>query len=88
MLKITQISPRGQITIPVWIRQRLALDLDEERQVVVWLRIEAGEIVIKPLVKQNLTELRGSVKPKNRPENWSLVRRKTKKRVAQKLVLN
>lgn len=82
MLKLTQISPRGQITIPVWVRQELAWG--EETQVILWPRIEVKEIVIKPLAKYDLSELRGSVKPKRKPENWSLVRKEVKKIIAQK----
>lgn len=83
MLKITQISPRGQITIPAWMRRHFTLN--KERQVLLWPRIEADEIVIKPLVKQDLSELRGSVKPKRKPENWSQVRKEVKKKMARRI---
>jgi len=85
MLKITQISPRGQVTIPALMRQELALG--KERRVILWPRIEMGEIVIKPLARQSLSALRGSVKPKSKPENWSLVRKKVKEKMASQRAL-
>lgn len=83
MLKITQISPRGQITIPAKLRDFLGMQ--QNGQVLLWPKIDSREIVIKPVTQQDLSELRGSVKAKKKPENWAQIRKTIKKNIAQKI---
>lgn len=86
MLKITQISPKGQITIPVQLRK--LLQIQETSQVLIWPKVDTNQLLIKPVEQMDLSELRGSVKAKKKPEDWTQIRKKVKKEVAQKIALS
>lgn len=74
------ITRKGQVTIPKEIRDAIGLT---EGDRVFFVR-RGDEIVLKVL-RGNILELRGSVRPKKRPENFETVRETTKRKVAAKL---
>lgn len=84
MIQITKISSRGQITIPA--KLRALFSLQEDSRVLVLPKIDADEIVIRPLGQRDLSSLRGSIKPKHKPEDWTAVGKKVQKEVARKVV--
>jgi len=73
------VSPKGQITLPARLRKLLGIDPNDK----VALVFRENEIILKPL-KGNIKDLRGSVKPKRRPEDFATIRRKVKKEIANK----
>lgn len=83
MLKITQLSPKGQITIPYSLRK--LFNFQENSQVLIWPKIDSHQIIIKPVNRADLSELRGSVKAKRKPENWGQIREKVKKKIAKRI---
>ncbi len=77
----SKLTSRGQTTIPKRIRQRLGLEPGDR---ILFLEKD-GEVVLQP-VKHTLRDLRGSVEPRERPEDFDEVRRQVKKRVAGRSV--
>lgn len=69
MIGYSTVTQKGQITIPVDIRQNLGL-LPKTRVVVIQ---EADGAKIKP--ETDLLALRGSIAPKSKPENFKQMRR-------------
>ena len=74
------ITRKGQVTIPKEIRDHLSAK--EGEKVAFFLR---GNDVVMKLVRGNILSLRGSVKPKQRPEDMAAVRRSVKKSVSRKV---
>ena len=74
------LTKKGQVTIPKKIRDLLGL---KERDKVLFIERE-GEVVLKP-VKGNVLELRGSVTPRRRPEDFDVVRKAVKKATARRV---
>jgi antitoxin PrlF len=70
----TTMTKKGQVTIPKEIRQ--ILGLKEHDRIVFTLK--DGQITMKPL-RGSVLDLRGSVKPKQRPEDFNRVRAETKR---------
>ncbi len=68
------LTSKGQTTIPQIVRRALGLT-DHDRLVYEFAE---GKVVLKPL-KGNLLHLRGTVRPKQVPENFSLIRRTIQK---------
>jgi antitoxin PrlF len=77
------ITRKGQVTIPKEIRDHLKAK--EGERVVFVLR---GEEVLLKVVRGNILELKGSVKPRKRPEDFDAVRRSVKGTVSRKLASN
>lgn len=75
----SKITSKGQTTIPKRIRDELGLEPGGRVQFV----LKDGEVVLQP-IKSTLLDLRGTVKPRRRPEDFSEVRQEVKKRVARK----
>ncbi|MGB2895291.1 MAG: AbrB/MazE/SpoVT family DNA-binding domain-containing protein [Anaerolineales bacterium] len=75
----SKITTRGQTTIPKKIRERLNLEPGDR---VLFLEKD-GEIVLQPLI-HSLRDRRGSVMPRNRPEEFNKVRDQVKKRMAER----
>ena len=76
-MSTSTVTRKGQVTIPKDIRDALSLT---EGQRVFFVRRDQ-EIVLKVL-RGNILELRGSVKPTNRPEDFQKVRKATREDVA------
>jgi len=72
------LTSKGQVTIPKEIRDILGLKVHDRVNFIE----RNGEIVIKPL-KGNILDLKGSVKPKKRPENFEKIRKMTRKIIAE-----
>ena len=75
----TKLTSRGQTTIPKHIRERLGLEAGDR----VLFLVKDGEVVLQP-VNQGLRDLRGSVKPQRKPEDFDEVRREVRRRVAER----
>ena len=83
MLKITQVSPRGQITIPFFLRELFGLQ--GESRVLIWPKVDSQQIIIKPVRQVDLSQLKGLVKAKNGKQDWRQIRQEVKKKVARKI---
>ncbi len=77
------LTKKGQITIPKEIREELGL---KEHDRVNFVK-KGKEIIIKP-IRGNILDLKGSVIPKNKPEDFEKVRMVTRKIVAKKVAKN
>jgi antitoxin PrlF len=77
----TTMTKKGQVTIPKEIRD--ILGLKEHDKIVFGLK--DGEITMKP-IRGSVLDLRGSVKPKQRPEDFNQVRAETMRARAKKAV--
>jgi AbrB family looped-hinge helix DNA binding protein len=75
------LTSKGQTTIPKEIRQFLGLKPKDR----LFFLIEDGKVVLKPL-HGDILELRGSVSPKQQPEDFDAIRSATQKAVAKKAV--
>jgi AbrB family looped-hinge helix DNA binding protein len=76
----TTITKKGQVTIPKEIRE--ALGLKERDKMIFTIRDEG--VLMRPL-HGSLLDLRGTVQPKARPENFEEVRRKVKGEIGKKI---
>ena len=76
-----KLSSKGQTTIPKEVRDYLHLSPGDR----VLFVIREEEVLLQP-VTQTLLDLRGSIKPRRRPEDFDAVRQEVKKRVSRKLV--
>lgn len=74
------LTSKGQVTIPKEIREALGL---KEHDKVSFIQ-RGGNVLIKP-IKGDILDLRGSVKPKRRPENFEEIRKITRKIIARKI---
>ncbi|MDH5669449.1 MAG: AbrB/MazE/SpoVT family DNA-binding domain-containing protein [Nitrospira sp.] len=79
MLEST-ITRKGQVTIPKAIRDRLGVK--EGEKVLFVMR---GEEVVLKVVKGTILDLKGSVKPSARPEDFEKIRRSVRQSVAKKV---
>ena len=77
------ITRKGQVTIPKEIRNHLKAK--EGERVVFVLR---GDDVVLKVVRGNILDLKGSVKPKERPENIDSVRQSVKRAVGARVARN
>ncbi len=75
----TTLTKKGQVTIPKTIRDALGL---EEHDKVLFVRRE-HEVILK-VMKGTVLDLKGSVKPRKKPEDFESVRASVKKAVAKR----
>lgn len=75
------ITRKGQVTIPKAIRDQLGL---EEGEKVIFIR-RGNEVLLKVL-RGSMIDLKGSVSPSTRPEDFPRIRRTVKKGVGRKAV--
>ena len=75
------ITQKGQTTIPKEIRELLNLKPNDK----VFYIIEGQKVVLKPL-HGDILELRGSVSSTDRPTDFDDILKKTRKKVAKKIV--
>ena len=74
------MTRKGQVTIPKEIRDRLGVK--EGEKVLFVMR---GEEVVLKVVKGTILDLRGSVQPSTRPEDFDKIRQSAKQTVAKKV---
>ncbi len=74
------ITRKGQVTIPKEIRDHLKAKKGEK--VAFFLR---GDDVVLKVVRGNILSLKGSVKPRQRPEDMDAVRGLVKRSVSRKV---
>jgi len=79
MLEST-ITRKGQVTIPKVIRDRLGIK--EGEKVLFVMR---GEEVVLKVVKGTILDLKGSVKPSARPEDFERIRQSVRRAVAKRV---
>ena len=77
------ITRKGQVTIPKEIRDHLKAK--EGEKVAFFLR---GDDVVLKVVRGNILSLKGSVKPRQRPEDMEAVRGRVKRSVSRKAARN
>lgn len=74
------MTRKGQVTIPKAIRDRLGMK--EGEKVLFVMR---GEEVVLKVVKGTILDLRGSVQPSARPEDFENIRQSVKQTVTKKV---
>jgi len=77
----SRVTSKGQTTIPKEIRRQLGIKTGDR---VAFLLRDDG-VLLRP-VKGTLLDLRGSIKPRKRPEDLDEVRRVGKEGLAEKVV--
>ncbi len=73
------ITRKGQVTIPKPIRDQLGL---KEGEKVMFIR--RGEEVLLKVLRGSVLDLKGSVRPSTRPEDFSRIRQTVKKSIGRK----
>ncbi len=73
------ITRKGQVTIPKPIRDQLGL---EEGEKVMFIR--RGDEVLLKVLRGSILDLKGSIRPSTRPEDFSRIRQTVKKAVGRK----
>jgi AbrB family looped-hinge helix DNA binding protein len=73
------ITRKGQVTIPKPIRDQLGL---EEGEKVMFIR--RGDEVLLKVLRGSILDLKGSVRPSARPEDFSRIRQTVKKSIGRK----
>ena len=76
----SKVTAKGQTTIPKEIRAQLGIKAGDR---VIFL-VRDGEVVLRP-VKGTLLDLRGSIKPREIPEDLDKIREVVKESVAKKV---
>ena len=74
------ITRKGQVTIPKDIRDHLKARQGEKVMFVL-----RGDDVVLKVVRGSILDLRGSIKPLKRPEDFDAVRRSVKRKIAAKV---
>jgi len=74
----SRMTQKGQVTIPAEIRQQLGLKPKDKVRFVT----DADGVRVQP-AESKLAKHFGSVKPINRPEDWTAVRREFEELVAE-----
>lgn len=74
------VTRKGQVTIPKSVRDRLGVKEGEQ----VFFVVRGDEVMLKVL-RGNILDLKGSVKPSARPEDFEAVRRSVKQAVSKKV---
>jgi len=80
-MSLAKLTSKGQTTIPKDIRDYLRLAPGDR---VMFIQRD-GEVILRP-VTQTLLDLRGSIRPHRRPEDFDVVRQEVKKKISRKLV--
>ena len=77
---MAKITAKGQLTIPKEIREALGVKPGDQ----ILFFIEGSKTVIYP-VRGTLLDLRGSLKPREIPEDLEKVREEVKRKVARRV---
>lgn len=78
-MTVSVLTRKGQVTIPKAMRDRLGL----QRGAKVLFLLREDEITLRPL-QGSILELKGSVRPRRRPEDFDRVRRSVRQAVAKR----
>jgi AbrB family looped-hinge helix DNA binding protein len=78
MLK-SVVTRKGQVTIPKPIRDQLGLEQGEK---IMFIR--RGDEVLLKMLRGSILDLKGSVRPYARPEDFLRIQRTIKKSIARK----
>ena len=73
------ITRKGQVTIPKPIRDQLGL---EEGEKVMFIR--RGDEVLLKVLRGSILDLKGTVRPSTRPEDFARIRQTVKKSIGRK----
>lgn len=79
-MSTSTITRKGQVTIPKKIRDGLGL-VEGDRVFFV----TRGEEIVLRVLRGNILDLRGSVKPSKRPENFEKTRAAVRKKLAVRI---
>jgi AbrB family looped-hinge helix DNA binding protein len=71
--KVSVVTRKGQVTIPVEIRDRLGIK-EGDKVAMSLPDPERGEVILRP-VRSVAERTFGAVKPRRRPEDWQELRR-------------
>lgn len=82
MLEST-VTRKGQITIPKEIRDRLGVK--EGEKVIFVLR---GKDIVLKVIRGNILDLKGSIKPQGYPEDFEAIRKSVKRAVSKRIAGN
>jgi AbrB family looped-hinge helix DNA binding protein len=64
------LTSKGQTTIPQPVRQALGIGVND----LIGYEFEGDRVVLRP-IKNRLLELRGSIKPHRKPEDFAAIRK-------------
>ena len=78
-MSLSVITRKGQVTIPKEIRDHLKT---KEGEKVAFL-LRGNEVVLK-VVRGNILDLKGSVKPRKHPEDFDVIRKRVKRAVSKR----
>ncbi len=77
-MALAKLTSKGQATIPKEIRDFLDLSPGDR---ILFIQRD-GEVVLRP-VTQTLLDMRGSVRPRHKPEDFDKVRQTVKRKVGK-----
>jgi len=83
MPAIVTLSSKGQVTIPKKIRDLLTL---RQMDRLVFSTTEENWLIVKPL-KKSFLDFGGSIKPKQKPEDFDKIRKQVLKKIAKSAML-
>jgi len=78
---ITTVTQKGQVTIPGELRRVLGLKPKDK----VAFELVNGEVHLRP-IRSTLLAGYGSVKPRNRPEDFRKIRREIEEEMAEEVI--
>ena len=76
----SRVTAKGQTTIPKEIRERLGIRPGDRVAFIV----RGDEVILRP-VKGTLLDLRGSIKPRRRPEDLERVRSEVRRERGERI---
>jgi AbrB family looped-hinge helix DNA binding protein len=74
------ITRKGQITIPKEIRDRLGVKRGEK---VIF--VSRGDEIVLKVIRGTILDLRGSVRPKSHPEDFSAIRKSVRQAMSKRI---
>ena len=80
-MALAKLTSKGQATIPKEIRDYLQLSPGDR---ILFIQRD-GEVVLRP-VTQTLLDMRGSIRPRHKPEDFDKVRETVKRKVSRAIV--
>lgn len=84
MLNVATLSSKGQVTLPKAVRHRLNLRRQDK---LIFTVIDDDLFAIKP-IKKDILDFAGTVKPKEKPEDFHKIRKFVMKKIARSIAGN